>query len=415
ERHFFRQGFTDKLAKVVSDLGVDLWLDGHCLRAQVEDAASKTRAEELLQREITSKYLDLLVSGTTVADAPGPTSGTGAEAGPPSLPLSEDRAVGACASNAFSAHEAAVLAISPRNTSNAALGGDSGGYGWNGGVGAGLKQDQAPAAAPATVQSGGLATAVTTALTSLRRSGGGAAFGQGGQSTRPTVGAAATPAAVEVEVLTTPVTALGPSRRESGASSAATATRRAGDAGDGGGDGDGCGVASSSSSSSGTASGPPASGMGTGGSVETARVPPPTNTGNSEALAPAGAGRHTLAPSSAAFPSRTSGAAAASTAAASVGHATGGAEATAAEHADSGRAPAAAVLSYATDASRPVALAAGSSWQILQEIDTVAGPERAELLAKIPQQEPVGHGDRDSDEEEQGQRLMMSLAMMLPH
>ncbi|CAN0553267.1 unnamed protein product, partial [Ectocarpus sp. 12 AP-2014] len=81
ERYFFRQGFTDNLAKAVSDLGVDLWLDGQCLCAQVEDVASKTRAEELLQRELPSEYPDLLVSATTVADARGPTAVTGAVAG----------------------------------------------------------------------------------------------------------------------------------------------------------------------------------------------------------------------------------------------------------------------------------------------------------------------------------------------
>ncbi|CAM9391885.1 unnamed protein product [Ectocarpus sp. 8 AP-2014] len=415
KRYFFRQEFIDELEKAVSDLGVDLWLDAQCLCAQVKDVASKTRAEELLQRELTSKYPDLLLSATTVADARGPTAVAGAGTGPPSLPLSGDRAVGACASNAFSAPEGVVLARSPRNTSNAALGGGGGRDDWNSAVGAGLKLAQAPAAALATGHRGGLAPTITTASASRRRGGEGAAFGQEEQSTRPTVGAAATPVAAEVEVLTTPVTALGPSRRGSGASSAATGTRGASDAGDGGGDGDGCGAASSLSSRSGTISAQPASGVGTVGfrSVGTARVPSPTNTGGSEALTPAGAGRHTLAPSSAAFPARTSGAAA-STAAAGAAHTSGGGEAPAAENADSRRA-AAAGLSYAPEASRPVALGTGSSRQVRQEIDTVTGPERAGLLAKIPQQESHGRGDWDSDEEEQGQRLMMSLAMMLPH
>ncbi|CAM9710431.1 unnamed protein product [Ectocarpus fasciculatus] len=372
----------NELAKVVAELGVDLWLDGQYLSAQVKDVASKTRAEQLLRHELASKYPNLLVSVTTVADATGPTVVTGAGAGTLSPPLSEDRERGG-----------------------------SGGDDWK----AGLKQAKAPAAAPATVHGGNVAPAVTTGSASQRKGGESAAFGQGEQSTRPTVREAATPAAVEVGVLTTPATALRPSRRGTGASSAATAARRGSDAGVGGGDGDGRGAACSLSSSFGTASGPPASAVGTGGfsSVGTARVPSPANTGDSGALAPAGVGQHTLAPTSAAFPARTNGAAAAPTPAAGAGYATDGGEATA----DSRRAaaaPTAAVVSDATDASRPAAFAAGSSWPVRQEIDTVVGPERDELLTQVPQEESVGHGGWEDDEEEQGQRLMMSFAMP-PH
>ncbi|CAN0083888.1 unnamed protein product [Ectocarpus sp. 8 AP-2014] len=324
----FKSPLVADLSHAVSAYGVNLWLDGCCLRACVEDVGIKATVEAVLFAEITQqaveavldtkikqKYLDVLAGATAVADRPSPAAVTTAAAGLPIFALPPSEASGPGASNPLSTPEAVANAGSERAPFDVALGGGGdggeagGGFGvWVGfGTKAGAAAAPASAAAPGTAWSGERASAVTTVPANRFSGGEGAVLEQGARSARPTAAAAAV------------------TRGEIAPAGFAATAARVGGGGRGSvGCGDGVGAGALPSFASRTASGPPASARGSGSlnRFGTAYVSSPATNGGSGAPALAAVGPKTLAPSSLDLSARTGDGAAATTPSASAAAAT---------------------------------------------------------------------------------------------
>ncbi|CAM9832394.1 unnamed protein product [Ectocarpus sp. 4 AP-2014] len=280
----FKPPLVADLSHAVSAYGLNLWLDGCCLRARLEDVGIKAAVEAVLFTEITQqaveavldtkikqKYLDVLAGATAVADRPSPAAVTTSAAELPILALPPSEASGPRAANALSTPEAVANAGSERAPFDVALGGGGDGGEAGGGSGlwvgfgtkAGAAAAPACAAAPGAAWSGERASAVTTPGKPVF-GGEGAVLEQGARSARPTAAAA---------VVT---------RGEIAPAGSAATTVRVGDGGRGGvGCGDGVGAGALPSFASRTASGPPASARGSGSlnRFGTAYVSSPDTTG----------------------------------------------------------------------------------------------------------------------------------------
>ncbi|CAN0231805.1 unnamed protein product, partial [Ectocarpus fasciculatus] len=116
----FQEPFVADLSHAVSAFGVDLWLDGSCLRGHVRDVF-KTTVEAVLDTEMNEHYPDLLPNGPNPAAGPSPVAATSVAARCPILALPPSRATGAGASKALGAPEAVVKAGSARNPLEVAL------------------------------------------------------------------------------------------------------------------------------------------------------------------------------------------------------------------------------------------------------------------------------------------------------
>ncbi|CAN0332965.1 unnamed protein product, partial [Ectocarpus fasciculatus] len=71
----FQEPFVADLSHAVSAFGVDLWLDGSCLRGRVRDVF-KTTVEAVLDTEMNEHYADLLPNGPNPAAGPSPVAAT---------------------------------------------------------------------------------------------------------------------------------------------------------------------------------------------------------------------------------------------------------------------------------------------------------------------------------------------------